>query len=54
MLHADGSWARATATGYLDSLTVHQGGLPLCGARARIDPDGTLTLSRGAWSLTVE
>ncbi|WP_326734870.1 protein-L-isoaspartate(D-aspartate) O-methyltransferase [Streptomyces sp. NBC_01022] len=26
LLHADGSWARATAAGYLDSPTVHQGG----------------------------
>ncbi|GAB2818746.1 methyltransferase domain-containing protein [Streptomyces daliensis] len=26
MLHADGSWARATATGVYDSPTVHQGG----------------------------
>ncbi|WP_405997385.1 hypothetical protein [Streptomyces sp. NBC_00829] len=26
MLHPDGSWARATATGFLDSPTVHQGG----------------------------
>lgn len=26
MLHADGSWARATATGRKDSPTVHQGG----------------------------
>jgi hypothetical protein len=26
MLHADGSWARATATGRRDSPTVHQGG----------------------------
>jgi protein-L-isoaspartate O-methyltransferase len=72
MLHSDGSWARATATGFLDSPTVHQGGprrlwdaldrirnrlnreggLPVYGARVRIDPDGTLTLSRGAWSIT--
>lgn len=74
MLHADGSWARATATGFLDSPTVHQGGprrlwreleriqnrlnreggLPVYGARVRIDPDGTLTLSRGTWSVTVD
>ncbi|WAZ26586.1 protein-L-isoaspartate(D-aspartate) O-methyltransferase [Streptomyces cinnabarinus] len=73
MLHADGSWARATAAGFLDSPTVHQGGprrlwrelervqnrlnregtLPVYGARVRIDPEGTLTLSRGAWSVTV-
>jgi len=73
MLHPDGSWARATATGFLDSPTVHQGGpqrlwdelerirhrlnregaLPVYGAQVRIDPDGTLTLSRGRWSLTV-
>jgi protein-L-isoaspartate O-methyltransferase len=26
MLHPDGSWARATADGFLDSPTVHQGG----------------------------
>ncbi|MET7685628.1 methyltransferase domain-containing protein [Streptomyces sp. NPDC005423] len=72
MLHPDGSWARATATGFLDSPTVHQGGprrlwdaldrirnrlnreggLPVYGARVRIDPDGTLTLSRGSWSVT--
>jgi protein-L-isoaspartate O-methyltransferase len=26
MLHPDGSWARATATGFLDSPVVHQGG----------------------------
>ncbi|MGW0297427.1 protein-L-isoaspartate(D-aspartate) O-methyltransferase [Streptomyces anthocyanicus] len=26
MLHPDGSWARATATGFLDSPTVHQAG----------------------------
>lgn len=26
MLHPDGSWARATAAGFLDSPTVHQGG----------------------------
>ncbi|WP_405933658.1 protein-L-isoaspartate(D-aspartate) O-methyltransferase [Streptomyces sp. NBC_00827] len=26
MLHPDGSWARATSTGFLDSPTVHQGG----------------------------
>ncbi|MGF0177237.1 hypothetical protein ACQF36_44365 [Streptomyces sp. Marseille-Q5077] len=26
LLHPDGSWARATATGFLDSPTVHQGG----------------------------
>lgn len=26
MLHPDGSWARATATGFLDPPTVHQGG----------------------------
>ncbi|MER6160789.1 protein-L-isoaspartate(D-aspartate) O-methyltransferase [Streptomyces sp. NPDC001868] len=73
MLHPDGSWARATATGFLDSPTVHQGGprrlwdvlekirhrlnregtLPVYGARVRIDPGGTLALSRGAWSVTV-
>jgi hypothetical protein len=74
MLHADGSWARATAAGFLASPTVHQGGprrlwdelerirhrlnreggLPLYGAKVRIDPDGTLTLSRGGWSVTVD
>lgn len=74
MLHADGSWARATACGLLDSPTVHQGGpqrlwdelerirhrlnregaLPVYGAQVRITPDGTLTLTRGKWSLTVE
>jgi protein-L-isoaspartate O-methyltransferase len=74
MLHPDGSWARATAAGFLDSPTVHQGGprrlwdqlerirhrlnreggLPVYGARVRIDPDGTLTLSRGGWSVTVD
>ncbi|WP_031487755.1 protein-L-isoaspartate O-methyltransferase [Streptomyces bicolor] len=73
LLHPDGSWARATASGFLDSPTVHQagprrlwnelerirnrlnreGGLPVYGARARLDPDGTLTLSRGSWSLAV-
>ncbi|WP_409469712.1 protein-L-isoaspartate(D-aspartate) O-methyltransferase [Streptomyces sp. HC307] len=73
MLHPDGSWARATAAGFLDSPTVHQGGprrlwdelerirhrlnreggLPVYGAPVRIDPDGALTLSRGAWSVTV-
>ncbi|MFC7262348.1 hypothetical protein [Streptomyces lutosisoli] len=26
MMHPDGSWARATAAGFLDSPTVHQGG----------------------------
>ncbi|MDX2758375.1 methyltransferase domain-containing protein [Streptomyces europaeiscabiei] len=30
-----------------------EGALPVYGARARIDPDGTLTLSRGTWSVTV-
>ncbi|EKX64442.1 protein-L-isoaspartate(D-aspartate) O-methyltransferase [Streptomyces ipomoeae] len=74
MLHPDGSWARATATGFLNSPTVHQGGprrlwdelerirnrlnregaLPVYGALVRIDPDGTLTLSRGAWSVTMK
>lgn len=74
MLHPDGSWARATAAGFLDSPTVHQGGprrlwdeverirhrlnreggLPVYGARVRIAPDGTLTLSRGGWSVTVD
>ncbi|WP_416985470.1 protein-L-isoaspartate(D-aspartate) O-methyltransferase [Streptomyces sp. T028] len=73
LLHPDGSWARATATGFLGSPTVHQGGprrlwdeferirhrlnregaLPVYGAKARVDPDGTLTLSRGKWSATV-
>ncbi|ULR48396.1 protein-L-isoaspartate O-methyltransferase family protein [Streptomyces deccanensis] len=73
LLHPDGSWARATASGFLDSPTVHQSGprrlwdelerirhrlnregaLPVYGAQARVDPDGTLTLSRGAWSMTV-
>ncbi|GCB49245.1 protein-L-isoaspartate(D-aspartate) O-methyltransferase [Streptomyces sp. NL15-2K] len=74
MLHPDGSWARATAAGFLDSPTVHQGGprrlwdelerirhrlnreggLPVYGARVRITPDGTLTLRRGGWSVTVD
>ncbi|WP_171113950.1 MULTISPECIES: protein-L-isoaspartate(D-aspartate) O-methyltransferase [Streptomyces] len=74
MLHPDGSWARATAAGFLDSPTVYQGGprrlwdelerirhrlnreggLPVYGAGVRIDPDGTLTLSRGGWSMTVD
>lgn len=74
MPHPDGSWARATAAGFLDSPTVHQGGprrlwdelerirhrlnreggLPVYGARVRIEPDGTLTLSRGGWSVTVD
>jgi hypothetical protein len=26
LVHPDGSWARATARGFLDSPTVHQGG----------------------------
>ncbi|MBK6015803.1 protein-L-isoaspartate(D-aspartate) O-methyltransferase [Streptomyces sp. MBT53] len=74
MLHADGSWARAQASGFLDGPTVHQGGprrlwgelervrnrlnregmLPVYGAPVRITPDGTLTISRGAWSVTVD
>jgi protein-L-isoaspartate O-methyltransferase len=74
LVHADGSWARATAPGHLDSPTVHQGGrrrlwdelerirnrlnreggLPVYGARVQIDPNGTLTLSRGKWSMTVD
>ncbi|WP_329235868.1 protein-L-isoaspartate(D-aspartate) O-methyltransferase [Streptomyces canus] len=73
MLHPDGSWARASADGFLNSPTVHQGGprrlwddlerirhrlnreggLPVYGAHVRVDPDGTLTLSRGSWSITV-
>jgi hypothetical protein len=73
MLHADGSWARAYAAGFLDSPTVHQGGprrlwdelerirnrlnreggLPLYGAHVNITPDGTTTLARGSWSLTL-
>ncbi|MER6633695.1 protein-L-isoaspartate(D-aspartate) O-methyltransferase [Streptomyces sp. NPDC000987] len=31
-----------------------EGGLPVYGARARLDPDGVLTLSRGSWSMTVD
>ncbi|MFF4317078.1 methyltransferase domain-containing protein [Streptomyces sp. NPDC001507] len=73
MVHLDGSWARATATGFLGAPIVHQGGprrlwdalekirnrlnregtLPVYGARARVDPEGTLVLSRGKWSVTV-
>ncbi|MEV8547949.1 protein-L-isoaspartate(D-aspartate) O-methyltransferase [Streptomyces sp. NPDC051572] len=73
MLHPDGSWARASAAGFLDAPTVHQGGprrlwddlerirhrlnreggLPLYGARVRIEPDGTLTLARGSWTARV-
>ncbi|WP_175408092.1 protein-L-isoaspartate O-methyltransferase [Streptomyces sp. TRM64462] len=30
-----------------------EGALPVYGARVRIDPDGTVRLSRGAWSVTV-
>ncbi|MFE0138210.1 protein-L-isoaspartate(D-aspartate) O-methyltransferase [Streptomyces sp. NPDC059037] len=30
-----------------------EGGLPLSGARVRIDPDGTCHISRGAWSVTL-
>ncbi|MFJ8142732.1 protein-L-isoaspartate(D-aspartate) O-methyltransferase [Streptomyces sp. NPDC096013] len=29
-----------------------EGGLPVYGAHVRVDPDGTLTLSRGSWSIT--
>ncbi|MFJ4790975.1 hypothetical protein [Streptomyces sp. NPDC088794] len=74
MLHREGSWARASAEGFLDSPTVHQGGprrlwdelerirhrlnreggLPVYGAHVLIDPDGTLTLSRGSWTVTVD
>ncbi|MBP5896403.1 protein-L-isoaspartate O-methyltransferase family protein [Streptomyces scabiei] len=74
LLHPDGSWARATASGFLDPPTVHQSGprrlwdelerirnrlnregaLPVYGAQARVAPDGTLTLSRGKWSLTID
>lgn len=73
MLHADGSWARATASGPRDLPTVHQGGprrlwdeldrirtwlvtdgdLPVSGALVRIDPNGTLHLTRNGWSATV-
>ncbi|MFF1640644.1 protein-L-isoaspartate(D-aspartate) O-methyltransferase [Streptomyces sp. NPDC058246] len=73
LLHPDGSWARASATGFLDSPTVHQGGprhlwdelerirhrlnreggLPVYGAQVRIDPDGTMHLTRGGWSATI-
>jgi protein-L-isoaspartate O-methyltransferase len=73
LLHPDGSWARATASGFLDSPTVHQSGprrlwdemerirnrlnregpLPVYGAKVSIKPDGTTTLSRGSWSLTL-
>lgn len=31
-----------------------EGGLPVYGARVQVDPDGTLTVSRGKWSLTVD
>jgi hypothetical protein len=71
MLHADGSWARAT-TGRR-STTVHQGGprrlwddldrirhdwlrdgyLPVYGAQARIDSDGTCHLQLGPWKATI-
>lgn len=30
-----------------------EGGLPVYGARVRIDPDGTVHLTRGAWSATI-
>ncbi|MGW2081244.1 methyltransferase domain-containing protein [Streptomyces sp. NPDC001939] len=74
MLHADGSWARATASGRQESPTVHQGGprrlwdeldrirtwltvdgdLPVRGAMVTIDPNGTATLSRKGWSVTID
>ncbi|MFD5788543.1 protein-L-isoaspartate(D-aspartate) O-methyltransferase [Streptomyces sp. NPDC127037] len=47
LLHADGSWARATATGFLASPTVHQGGprrlwRELERLRHRLNRSGTL------------
>lgn len=30
-----------------------EGGLPVYGARVRVDPDGTVHLTRGAWSATI-
>lgn len=73
LLCPDGSWARATATGFLESPVVHQSGprrlwsdlerirnrlnregaLPVYGARVTITPDGTTTLTRGAWKATL-
>ncbi|MFD7713946.1 protein-L-isoaspartate(D-aspartate) O-methyltransferase [Streptomyces sp. NPDC059786] len=73
LLHPDGSWARATARGHLDSPVVHESGprylwdsldrvrnrlnregsLPVYGARVTITPDGTTTLTRGAWEYTL-
>lgn len=73
LLHPNGSWARASTSGFLDSPTVHQSGplrlwseldrirnrlnregaLPVYGARVTIAPDGTTTLTRGAWETTL-
>lgn len=72
MVHADGSWARATGRRG-ERPTVHQAGprrlwdvldairhdwlsdgsLPVYGAHADVDPDGTLHLTRGPWHTTV-
>ncbi|MGW5626650.1 methyltransferase domain-containing protein [Streptosporangium sandarakinum] len=72
MVHADGSWARATAHGD-EAPIVHQGGprrlwdvldeirahwlrhgeLPVRGSYARITPDGTIHLRRGAWQAII-
>ena len=73
MLHADGSWARATMPAGATGATVHQGGprrlwdildqirrrwlhegsLPVYGARVTITPDGETTLRRGQWEVTL-
>ncbi|MEJ8667521.1 hypothetical protein WKI71_00085 [Streptomyces sp. MS1.AVA.1] len=47
LLHPDGSWARATATGFLDSPTVHQSGTRLLVTtleriRNRLNREGSL------------
>ncbi|MDJ0346613.1 protein-L-isoaspartate(D-aspartate) O-methyltransferase [Streptomyces sp. H10-C2] len=72
MVHADGSWARATGRRG-DRPTVHQAGprrlwdildairhdwltdgsLPVYGATAMVDPDGTLRLTRGSWQTII-
>ncbi|MGW1728020.1 hypothetical protein ACWCQK_34565 [Streptomyces sp. NPDC002306] len=62
MLHQDGSWARATASGRLDRPAVHQGGPrrlwdELEAIRDRLNTVGSLpvygaeaTITRGAWT----
>jgi protein-L-isoaspartate O-methyltransferase len=73
MVHADGSWARATMPAGATGATVHQAGprrlwdildqirrrwlhegsLPVYGAKVTITPDGETTLRRGQWAATL-